>query len=167
MIMTAGRTPHALVLAAGYVLAVVLYTRLPDQIPPLGRPMVAFLLPTAAAVTYVLLRRLFLHHPVAAVNTAEAVAVYDAVMLRLITFLIGVHATALFGIAGMLRGHSWAARLVPVMLGLTVVGVGNLLPRIRQNLAFGIRTARTLADRGAWLRARIALPVTRSWRWAC
>jgi hypothetical protein len=150
--VTAVRSPHALVIAAGYAVSLALYSRLPTQIPPLGRPLVALLLPTAAAVTYVLLRRLSVRHPVDPVNPLEPIAIYDAVMLRLIAFLIGVHATALFGMAGMLRGRPWAARIVPLMLGLTMVGVGNLLPRLRPNLAFGIRTARTLTDRAEWLR---------------
>ena len=39
------------------------------------------------------------------------------------------------------------------MLGLTLVVIGNLLPRLRPNLVIGIRTARTLSDRSAWARA--------------
>lgn len=146
------RSPHMLVIAAGFVLSAALYSRLPAQIQPLGRPMVAFLLPTAAAVTYILLRRLFLRHPVDAADSSDAVGIYDAVMLRVVSFLIAVHAVALTGIAGILRGHPWAARIVPVLLGLTLIGVGNLLPRMRPNLALGIRTARTLTDRGWWMR---------------
>jgi len=42
---------------------------------------------------------------------------------------------------------------VPVMLGLTMIGIGNLLPRIRPNVAIGIRTRRTLSDRGRWASA--------------
>ncbi len=36
---------------------------------------------------------------------------------------------------------------VPVMLGLALIVIGNLLPRLRPNLVIGIRTSRTLADR--------------------
>ena len=38
------------------------------------------------------------------------------------------------------------------MLGLTMIGIGNLLPRTRPNLAIGIRTHRSLADRTLWAR---------------
>jgi uncharacterized membrane protein len=36
------------------------------------------------------------------------------------------------------------------MFGLTFVAVGNLLPRTRPNIAFGVRTARTLANTQLW-----------------
>ena len=165
--MASPRSPHVLVIAAGYALGAALYSRLPDQIPPswtvadrgifLGRPMVAFLLPTAAAVTFFLLRGLCVRHPVDDVSTSPALAAYDAVMLRFVCFLMGVHAVVLIGLLGMLRGRAWAAHLVPTLLGLTMIGIGNLLPRTRPNLAIGIRTSRTLSDRAAWMQThRIA-----------
>ena len=42
------------------------------------------------------------------------------------------------------------AHAVPVMFGLTLIVIGNLLPRFRPNVVIGIRTARTLNDRAAW-----------------
>src|SRR6266513_565511 len=41
-------------------------------------------------------------------------------------------------------------RLAPVLLGAALMAIGNLLPRVRPNVAIGIRTSRTLRDRGAW-----------------
>ena len=38
-----------------------------------------------------------------------------------------------------------------MLFGLVVVRIGNLLPRTRPNLALGIRTPRTLADRRVWM----------------
>ena len=35
---------------------------------------------------------------------------------------------------------------------VTLISVGNLLPRTRPNLAIGIRTKRTLSDRACWMR---------------
>jgi uncharacterized membrane protein len=159
--MASPRSPHALVIAAGYTLGAALYDRLPEQIPPSwtvagrdilpGRAMVAFLLPTAAAVTYFLLRGLCERHPVDAESSPHALATYDAVMLRFISFLMGVHAIVLAGLLGLLRGRGWAAQIVPVLLGLVMIGIGNLLPRTRPNLAIGIRTSRTLSDRTMWM----------------
>lgn len=115
--MRALRSPQNLLIVVGYGLgAAALSAGLPEQIPPLwnvsgrgalwcGGPMVAFLLPTAVAVTNVLL-----------------------------------------------RGREWADQIVPVMLGLTMISIGNLLPRTRPNLAIGIRTPRTLSDRALWIR---------------
>ena len=73
-------------------------------------------------------------------------------MWRLMLFVLGVHATVLVALLGLLRGRAWASQIVPVMLGATMIGIGNLLPRLRPNLAIGVRTRRTLADRGLWAR---------------
>jgi uncharacterized membrane protein len=147
--MRVTRSPHTLIVVAGYGLGAAVYAALPDE-APLARPMAAFLLPTAAAVTYAMLRQLCARHPVERANTDLTLATYDALMLRFLLFLMGVHATVLIGLTGLLRDRHWAARIVPVLLGLAMIGIGNLLPRTRPNLAIGIRTARTLADRAQW-----------------
>jgi uncharacterized membrane protein len=38
-----------------------------------------------------------------------------------------------------------------VILGLLLIRIGDLLPRTRPNLVFGIRTPRTLVDRQLWM----------------
>jgi uncharacterized membrane protein len=114
--------------------------------------MVAFLLPTAAAVTYALLRGLCVRHPIAEASSKDVLNAYDAIMLRFIVFVMAVHATMLVALLGMLWGREWAAQIVPVMLGTTLIAIGNLLPRTRPNLAIGIRTTRTLSDRALWIR---------------
>jgi uncharacterized membrane protein len=148
----------------GYALgAVALYWRLPAEIPPswtgpsgdvtwLGASVVAFLLPTATAVIESLLRGLFLRHPIDERNAANALCVFDAIIARVAVFVLGVHAAVLAGVLGLLFGQEWAAQIVPLMLGLTLISVGNLLPRTRPNLAIGIRTQRTLSDRTYWIR---------------
>lgn len=162
--MSLRQSPHYAVIAVGYVLgAAALYVGLPSQIPPswnvvdrgviwLGGPMVAFLLPTASAVTYTLLRGLCAGALTGESDTAGVTAVYDAIFLRLIVFIFGVHGAVLAGLLGLLQGRAWAARIVPIMLGLTMIAVGNLLPRTRPNLAIGIRTSRTLSNRTCWKR---------------
>jgi len=156
-------TPLGAVLAVGYSLgAVAMSLGLPQQIPPsvgvpghgnvwLGGPMVAFLLPTAMLITDAALRGLCLRYPVDPEGASDVLSVYDAVMLRTTTFVIGVHATVLAGLLGMFWGRGWAAQIVPLMLGVGMVSVGNLLPRTRPNLAIGIRTARTLSSRSHWV----------------
>ena len=157
-------SPKNLVIVAGYALgAAAMWAGLPEEIPPswtvsglgtfwAGGPMVAFLLPTAVAVTDVLLRGLCHKHPVDGGSARNVVAIYDAIMLRFMVFVMGVHAMVLAALLGLLRGREWADQLVPVMLGLTMIGIGNLLPRTRPNLAIGIRTPRTLSDRHVWTR---------------
>jgi uncharacterized membrane protein len=114
--------------------------------------MLAFLLPTAAAVIDALLRGLCLNHPVDGPNIPRVLAAYDAIMLRFVGFVMGVHAVLLVALIGLLSGREWAVQIVPVMLGVTMISVGNLLPRTRPNLAIGIRTRRTLSDRALWIR---------------
>jgi uncharacterized membrane protein len=158
------RSTQILVIFAGYVLGgFALYWGLPGQVPPswtvpgrgtlwLGAPMVAFLLPTAVTVIDALLRGLSVRHPVDQSTAVNVLAIYDAIMLRFMVFVIGVHATVLAGLLGVLRGQEWAAQIVPLMLGLTMISIGNLLPRTRPNLAIGIRTRCTLSDRALWIR---------------
>jgi hypothetical protein len=148
--MAATRSPRMLILLAGYGLGAALYSALPDE-APFGRPLAAFLLPTAALITDALLRGLIARHPIEGASSPDVLATYDAVMLRLMLFLMALHATVLVGLLGLLRDRQWAARIVPVLLGLTMVGIGNLLPRTRPNLAIGIRTSRTLSNRALWV----------------
>jgi hypothetical protein len=154
------RWPHHAPILAGYALGVIaLAAGLPAQMPPaatvpgygtvwLGATMAAFLLPTALAVTDALLRRLAVTPAHGDSPASGVLAIYDAMMWRLMLFVMGVHGTVLLALLGKLRGRPWAAQIVPVMLGVTMIGIGNLLPRLRPNLAVGIRTRRTLSDRG-------------------
>jgi uncharacterized membrane protein len=158
------RWRHRALTLAGYALGVIgLVAGLPQEMPPswtlagqrtvwLGLPMVAFLLPTAAAVTDALLRRLIMKGALDGSPASRVLTVYDAMMWRLMLFVFGVQATVLAGLLGMLHGRVWAGQIVPVMLGVTMIGIGNLLPRLRPNVAIGIRTRRTLSDRGLWAR---------------
>ena len=148
----------------GYAMgALALHWGLPEYIPPswivahhralsLGTPMVAFLLPTALALTDALLRGLCVRHPVDRASMTNVLATYDAIMLRFVVFVMGMHLAVLLGLLGLLRGRAWAAQFVPVMLGATMMSVGNLLPKTRPNIAIGIRTRRTLSDRALWIR---------------
>jgi uncharacterized membrane protein len=153
----------ALILAGSVVGVAALWRGLPEHIPPsgsvpgfgtlsFGAAMVAFLLPTALALTDVLLRGLCVRHPVDEASASQVLSIYDAIMLRFTAFVICVHALVLAGVLGLLRGREWGNHIVPVMLGLTMISVGNLLPRTRPNLAIGIRTRRTLSDHALWMR---------------
>jgi uncharacterized membrane protein len=112
--------------------------------------MAAFLLPTTSLVSDRLLRRLSAASLTSDPASAQLSAVYDAILLRLALFVLGVHAAVLAGLGGLLSGRGWAIRIVPILLGLTMISVGNLLPRTRPNLAIGIRTSRTLSDEHCW-----------------
>jgi uncharacterized membrane protein len=161
--MSGRRWSYYLAVAVGYFLgAVALYAGLPDGIPPrltlghttlwLGAPMVAFLLPTFMVVTDVLLRSLHSRNASIEGTPTGLVEIHDAIMLRIVFFVLGVHAMMLARLFDLFQGHAWASRVVPLMLGFTIVAVGNLLPKTRPNLAIGVRTERTLSDRALWAR---------------
>ena len=89
--------------------AFALYWGLPEQVPPswagsgrgtvwLGAPMVVFLLPTAVAITDLLLRGLCIKHPIDEPGSTDALASYDAIMLRFSIFVMGVHGAVLLAI---------------------------------------------------------------------
>jgi uncharacterized membrane protein len=161
------RTPRFVAQSAvlvGYVLGIVaLCSGLPTEIPPswtasngkvlwLGGWMVAFLLPTAAVAIDILLRGLCVRRPIDQHDAVNVLAILDAIVARVAVFVTGVHAAVLAGLLGWLSGREWAAQIVPLMLGITMISVGNLLPRTRPNLAIGVRTQRTLTDRAYWLK---------------
>jgi len=110
------------IIFAGYVLgAFALYWGLPEEVPPswtvpgrgtfwLGAPMVAFLLPTAVAVTDLLLRRLCVGHPIDEPGAMNVLAIYDAIMLRFGIFVMGVHGAVLLAMLGLLSGREWAPK---------------------------------------------------------
>src|SRR5262245_54780036 len=114
--MSSQRSAQHCVICAGYILgASALFAGLPSEIPPaltwpgrgdfwLGAPMVAFLLPTAVAVTDGLLRRLCVEHPITGSSSTDVLPVYDAIMLRFSLFVIAVHATVLLALRGFFFG---------------------------------------------------------------
>jgi uncharacterized membrane protein len=143
------------VIAFGYIAGIIAYSRLPgpylvaDPRLLFARPMIAFLLPTMAASTCLALGSLWLRDPIRdREETFEAT--YDAILLRVILFVIILHVTMVAGLVGVLRG-TFAPRMVVMLLGLLFVAVGNLLPRTRPNFVLGIRTSRSLVDRGLWM----------------
>ncbi len=137
--------------AALYAVSAVAYARLP---PWTDRAFIAFLLPTAAVVIYVLMRRLYARDHVRQGNGAFT-DTYNAIIFRVVLFVGGLHGTILAALLGrglMARTGPLVPRLAPLLLGAVLIAIGNLLPRVRPNVAIGIRTSRTLRDREAWLR---------------
>jgi uncharacterized membrane protein len=157
-------SPQIALACAGFAMgAFALGRGLPDAIPPaltlpggetvsIGHPLLAFLLPAWIPITDALLRALCVRDAIDDPDSTNLAATRDAIMLRIAALVTGVHAIVLAAVLGWLSGRPWAARIVPIMLGLTIIAVGNLLPKTRRNLAVGIRTRATLADRALWIR---------------
>ena len=143
------------VLAAGYVVGLVAYPKLPgpflDQ-APWARFLVAFTLPTTALVIYALFRSLWVHDRVRSGNGAFE-ATYRAIVFRTLLFVLALHMLVMIELTGALDAigtRVTAGRLVVVLLGLVLVAIGNLLPRTRPNVAVGLRTKRTLTNAQLW-----------------
>ena len=151
---------HATLVALGFLSSAALYSRIPQPYcgpgctMVLARPMIAFVLPAALAVVVVLLGLLWKRDPIRD-RDAHMEATYSAIITAVLFLILGVHLAVLFALTSQLQVNvvRIVAHGVPLMLGLTLVVVGNLLPRLRPNLVIGIRTARTLSDRSAWARA--------------
>jgi uncharacterized membrane protein len=151
--MAAHADSRALVtIVALYVISIAAYVQLPPATS--DRAFIAFLLPTAAGAIYVLMRLLAAHDHVRRGNGSFA-RIYDAIVFRIVLFIGALHGTVLVGLLGrglVARTGPLVPRLAPILLGAGLMAIGNLLPRLRPNVAIGIRTARTLGDRDAWLR---------------
>lgn len=72
---------------------------------------------------------------------------YDTIVLGVVALVIGGHAALL---AAAFGAHAVATRLVPLVLGGSLLLMGNVMPRLRPNWIAGIRTQRTLADPALW-----------------
>jgi uncharacterized membrane protein len=148
-------------LTLGYIASAAIYVWLPvvsvrpGQAVPFGRPLLAFLLPTAALLVSVMLGSLWRRDPIRG-RSASDEATYQAITLRIVLFILAIHAAVVSGllsVAGVIPPIApGLARGVPMLLGIGLISVGNLLPRMKPNLIIGIRTAGTLANPGLWMR---------------
>jgi hypothetical protein len=141
----------------GCLASLALYPELPGVsrsalAPALAQSLVAFGLPTAATVTYLILRRLWGEPAAERVLDAESEAAHRGIGVRLVIFIMALHVLVLLNLGGVQWIHNWGPRLVVVLFGGVFIAIGNLLPRTRPNLALGIRTTRTLTDRQLWIR---------------
>ena len=138
---------YSILVATGFVASAVAYRSLPGPY----QLSIALTLPATAALIYALLRVVWARDPIRdGDDTFEPT--YDAILFAVGAFIIAVHLMVVAALTGAVPAHkAWYLRGTLVLLGVVVVRIGNLLPRTRPNLAFGIRTSRTLANRGLWM----------------
>ena len=143
----------------GYLIGLAFLPWLPGPYWPLARSgtaaLLAFALPTTAAGICLLLERLWRS---AKTGTAgpNGNTVFAAIVLRIIVFVIGVHLLLLIALAGVLPRTVNGGRIVLLLLGVAIVLIGDLLPRVRRNHVIGIRTTRTMSDPYVWARTHRA-----------
>jgi uncharacterized protein len=129
---------------------------------PASRWLVLFLMPSLAAVLLLAFRaaptaagqrigrRLFSKAPEAATSPGQFERfgpTYDTIVLGVMLLMLGVHAGFL---AAALEMPAIASRLIPAMLGASLVLIGNVVPRLRPNWVAGLRSRRLLEDEQLW-----------------
>jgi uncharacterized membrane protein len=141
------------------VVSARLYSELPGvSITPghtmaLGRPLIAFLLPVAAAAIAILFELL-------SPSNGGGLGAFRRIAFFCVLFVAALHAVLLTGLVAHIHQDrsvvEVVARVVPVLLGAALAVVGNQLPRLRPNLAIGIRTRRSLENPLVWARVNRA-----------
>ena len=156
--MTANIRPgYVAAIAVAYLVSLASWPRIPEPFcgpgcsMGLARPLIAFALPTAILVVVACLGVLWNRDQIRD-RDAHAESAYHAVIRTVVFFVLGLHLAILFALTSRLHPDvvKAVAHAVPVMFGLALIVIGNLLPRFRPNLVVGIRTARTLSDRTVW-----------------
>jgi uncharacterized membrane protein len=146
-------------LVAACVTSAALYSRIPEAycgpnctMAP-ARPLIAFALPAAMAFVVAVLGNLWKRDPIRD-RDVHTESTYRTIIAAVVFLILGIHSFVLLALTTDLHRDvvQIGARAVPVLFGLTLVVIGNLLPRLRPNLVIGIRTARTLSDRSVWAR---------------
>ena len=138
-------------IAAGYAIGIAGGVKLTETVPHFEAALIAMLLPSTAAVIY-LSATVILAKDTSTAGDGSLTDTYERILFGIVLFVVALHASIIAALAGPLPQSSWLPRVPIVMFGLVGIYIGNLLPRTRPNLAFGIRTRRTLADRDAWIR---------------
>ena len=143
------------VLVMGYFVGAIAYPKLPGPFLEnvlSARILVAFTLPTTALVIYALFRSLWTHDRIRSGNGAFE-STYHAIVLWALLFVVALHGLVMIELTGAMDAigsRLSAGRAVVVLFGAVLIAIGNLLPRTRPNIAFGVRTTRTLGNTQLW-----------------
>jgi uncharacterized membrane protein len=147
---------NLMLIAAGYAGGLAAFTWLPGPYLGLERSLVArtaiaFLIPTAAFVTCVSVETLF-GRATSNAPHVESTKAIRAVIAITVLFMVGLHGLILVSVLGFPISGFPVHRLAVALFGLLLVGIGNVLPRVRPNTVIGIRTRHLLDDPVAWAR---------------
>ena len=146
-------------IAAAFVVAAVLYPRLPARVPVHwnargeidrfgSRLEGAFLIPAILLAVWGVMRVVPRIDPRRA-NYAKFAGTYDLVVNAIVTMGVLAHLLILGTYLG------WpipVGRVIPAGVGVLLVILGNVLPRARPTWFFGIRTPWTLSNERVWAR---------------
>lgn len=148
-----------ILIALAILVSAISYPRLPDQVPThwdihgnvndySSKTLGLFLLPVLMFGIWALMRALPLIDP-RHENYAKMRGAYELVFNATLTLLLLVHVVA---IGAMLGLPVSITRVIPGLLGVLFIVIGNVLPQARPNWFFGIRTPWTLSNDRVWQR---------------
>ena len=148
-----------ILIALAILVSAISYPRLPDQVPThwdihgnvndySSKTLGLFLLPVLMFGIWALMRALPLIDP-RHENYAKMRGAYELVFNATLTLLLLVHVVA---IGAMLGLPVSITRVIPALVGALFVVIGNMMPLVRPNWWFGIRTPWTLANDRVWAR---------------
>lgn len=147
----------AVVIGAVFVFSAIVYNRLPDEMPLHwnlegevdrygSRFTGAFLMPAIALGLWLMLTVAPKIDPRRA-NYEKFRGTYDLVVYGTVMMLLVIHVLILGSVLG------WPVsirRVVPGMIGVLLLIIGNVLPRARSNWWMGVRTPWTLSNEVVW-----------------
>lgn len=150
----------AILIVGAVIFSLAVFNRLPERVPVhwgvSGEPdrfgsriEGAFFMPGLMTALFLLMQWLPTLDPRAS-NIARFRESYDTVLLAIVAMMCAIHVVALGGTLG------WQVDMTTVVLssiGVLLLVFGNLLPRVRSNFIFGIRTPWTLSSDDVWVRS--------------
>jgi SdpI/YfhL protein family len=145
-----------LVVLAGYIASAAWYwlnlgvPRTTGSEELTGGVLIAFVLPTTAAVLLWLFHAIEARRPVC-VREPDDCAATERILFRILVFIAALHGLVLLLLTEAPWVRSWGLQLTFVLVGALLVSVGNLLPQTRPNVLVGIRTPRSLRSRQFWM----------------
>jgi len=150
--------PPLLVIIA-VVATLAVYPRLPEQVPThwdingqvddwSSRLWGAWTIPLVMAFMLLAFRAFPLIDP-RRENYAKFAGAYEGILILVLLFMLVLHSSLL---VTMLHGAVGIMRMLPVAIGLLLIGIGVLLPKARPNWFIGIRTPWTLSSDTVWER---------------
>lgn len=126
------------------------------------RAAAAFLVPTVALAVWVLvllgakvrgpvrgLPQWWINEDVGSASISRFEPTFDAIIFALMSLLALAHIVLVGAYLG------WPVsmyQLATALLGIGIIGAGNVVPRVKPNWMMGLRTKRTLSDRATWAR---------------
>lgn len=149
----------AVLVVVSAIFSAVAYSRLPAVVPTHwnihgevdrtgSKLIVTLFFPLMVLALWGLLRGLPKIDPRRA-NYARMQGTYDLVVNLVLTTIVVVHGIVL---AATMGAPIATERLVPAVIGVMLIVLGNVLPRARPNWWFGVRTPWTMSNDRVWER---------------